>query len=132
MRSLLAIAREGGAPLVELEAQIAHPGYLAAASASKRSRCSAAYRKFAHYYPAATLDPDVAALLRVQAVAARDADVGLAGRDFTGADLSHLDLSGMNLAGCFLEGANLAGAKLVGRRSYRRRARSRRSHRAPT
>lgn len=113
LRDLLTIARDGGAPLEEMEAQVAHPGYIAALREQEES-VTASYRRFAHYYPAASLDPDRAALLRVQAVAARDADVGLRGRDFTGADLSDLDLSGMNLAGCFLEGANLKGTNLVG------------------
>lgn len=114
LRNMLTIAREGGQPLEEMEAQVAHPGYLASMQAMEL-QLTDAYRKFAHYYPAAgSLDPAQSQELRVIAMAARDGDVSMAGRDFTGADLSGLDLSGLDLTGAFLEGADLSGADLGG------------------
>lgn len=114
LRGVLQIARDGGAPLEDIEAQVEHPGY-AKMMREMEQRMKDAYKKFAHHFPAAAaLDGDEAQRLRVLATAARDGGVSLAGRDFTGADLSGLDLTDMDLRGCFLEGADFSGADLSG------------------
>ncbi len=114
LKENLAIARSGGAPLVDLEEKAADPAYLVALEAQERDLVDL-YRKGAHLQPAADRsEADASDRARAEIEAAHHNGIALAGRDFTGADLSGLSLRGIDLSGAFLESADLTGADLTG------------------
>jgi len=111
LHDMARIAAEGGVPMEELEQDLMDPRYEELLH-DLEARVRSAYGSFAHVMPAAAVDDERRAQLRVLVTAAKDSDESLAKRDLTGADLHGLDLSGMDLSGALLEGANLSGADL--------------------
>ncbi|MBW2527962.1 MAG: DUF2169 domain-containing protein [Deltaproteobacteria bacterium] len=110
----LEIAREGGAPLPDLEEQVQDPDYQAGLIATE-CELRELYRQYGHFQPpAAPMDAEASGAARVVVQAAYDSQTSLAGRDLTGADLSGMDLGGVDLGGAFLEGADLSGCDLTG------------------
>ncbi|HRI69685.1 MAG TPA: DUF2169 domain-containing protein, partial [Polyangium sp.] len=119
MRDLCKIARDGGAPLEPLEAQIEDPDYREQLLTQEKQMLEM-YRRSAHrQYPVDTLSIEQSERARAELSAAKLASIAMPDRDFCGLDLSGLDLSGIDLSGAFLEsvnleGTNLSGAKLAG------------------
>lgn len=114
LRGTLRIAREGNAPLLELEAKAEDPAYFAELQSQERQLVES-YRKGAHYqHPVEPRGPEGSELSRVEIEAAHHNGIGLPDRDFTGADLSKLVLPGIDLSGAFLESVDLTGADLSG------------------
>jgi uncharacterized protein YjbI with pentapeptide repeats len=119
LRDLCKIARDGGAPLAPLEAQIEDPQYLEQL-ATQEQQMFEMYRRSAHrQYPVDTLSIEQSENVRAVLSSAKMANIAMLDQDFCGVDLSGLDLSGIDLTGAFLEsvnleGTNLSGAKLAG------------------
>jgi uncharacterized protein YjbI with pentapeptide repeats len=114
MRDLCALAREGGAPLPELEAKLEDPEYKKELE-NQEAQLRRMYRTGAHrQHPVEELSREASEGTRAELLAAKIASVALPERDFCGADLSGLDLSGIDLRDVFLESANLEGTILTG------------------
>lgn len=119
LRDLCKIARDGGAPLAPLEAQVEDPAYREQLVTQEKQMLEM-YRRSAHrQYPLDALSLEQSEKVRAELSAAKIAGIAMPDRDFCGVDLSGLDLSGIDLTGAFLEsvnleGTNLAGAKLAG------------------
>ncbi|RLB64420.1 MAG: hypothetical protein DRI90_04580, partial [Deltaproteobacteria bacterium] len=111
LHDMARIAAEGGVPMEDLERDLMDPRYEEMLH-ELETRVREAYVSFAHVMPTAVIGEQQRAQLRIQMVAAKDADEPMAGRNLTGADLHGLDLSGMDLTGAFLEGADLSEANL--------------------
>lgn len=112
MRDLCKIARDGGAPLPELEAQTEDPVFQEQL-AEQETQMLAMYRRGAHrQYPVDALLLEQSQNARAELEAAKLAGIAMPNRDFCGLDLSGLDLSGLDLSGSFLESANLEGTNL--------------------
>lgn len=123
MTSLLKTARDGGAPMEDLEAMLADPKLLPNLRELEQ-RLLDLYVQSAHMQmPMDRLTRDDSAPFRAEVEVARHNEITLEHRDFSGADLSDMELDGMGLEGAFLEavdlsrtsmqGANLAGAVLA-------------------
>ena len=114
LESLLAIAREHGQPVVEMEQKLADPAYLAELLEAEE-RLRQAYVLSAHHRrPVERLAPDDVEPFRAEIEAAQHNAIGLEGRDYSGADLSGMSLPGMDLAGAFLEAVDLSRTDLSG------------------
>ena len=86
MKENLAIARAGGAPLLDLEQKAEDPSYLAELEAKERDLFEV-YKKSAHFqHPAGRAEGSDR--IRAEIYAAHHNGIALHGRDFTGADLS--------------------------------------------
>ena len=113
MREMLAIAKQGGVELPELEAMANDPEHQARLLGLEEQLVDT-YRRSAHFMPKGKeVSSGARARLREKVVEAREARHRLDDPDLTGADLSGLDLSGMDLTGCFLEGALLVETNLT-------------------
>jgi uncharacterized protein YjbI with pentapeptide repeats len=114
LRALLAKADAVGAPVPELRARLADPGF-EGRLVKLEETLRESYRKHAHHHPEAfRLDGAEGARARAEVVAARESGASLAGRELTGVDLSGLDLRGLDLRGAYLEHATLADSDLRG------------------
>jgi len=114
LHDMARIAAEGGMPMEELERDLLDPKYEQTLR-DLEARVQESYVRFAHLMPVAAVpDEEGRHQLRVIAIAAKDAEESLAGRNLVGADFHGLDLSGMSFAGAFLERADLRGANLHG------------------
>jgi uncharacterized protein YjbI with pentapeptide repeats len=108
------IGRNAGMLIPAAEAKIRDPEFMSKLRQTE-AQLLEAYRKFAQFFPAASvLEGEEATRIRDEVQVAVAAGESLAGRDLTGADLHGMDLSGVNLEGAFLEAANLSNAKFAG------------------
>jgi len=111
---MLEVAREGGQPNEELEAQLSDPDYVAQL-VDTEDRLRKSYLDYAHFQPsAAPMDPSDGQQARVVVGAAMDSNTSLGGRDLTGADLSGMTLTGVDFSGAFLEAVSFRGSDLSG------------------
>ncbi len=114
LRDQVQLAQNVGVELPMVNEKLADPQLLEKLQAAE-GQLREAYRRFAHYQPAAQgLGADVAASLGEQLRRAVAVGEAVQHRDFTGADLSGANLSGADLSGVWLEVANLANANLQG------------------
>lgn len=112
MNEMLTMAQNGGVALPEVEAQLRDPELRKKLEkAEEAARMS--YRMTAHWRdPAAALDPERSAELRVELSRKRASGEPVGALNLTGADLSGMDLSGMDLTEAWLESTDLSGADL--------------------
>ncbi len=114
MRSLLATAREGDVPMVELEQQLEDPDFLPKLQLMQ-AQAETLYRHSAHMqHPFEPIGRDASDLFRAEIEVAHHNDIELEARDFSGADLSKLNLEGISLSGAFLESVDLTDTNLKG------------------
>jgi uncharacterized protein YjbI with pentapeptide repeats len=114
MTDVVRASREAGAPMPEMEAQLADPAWQEGLVAQEQALLRV-YRTSAHHQdPAGRLGADGNDLARAEIVSAKELGASLAGRDFTGVDLSGLDLSGIDLSDALLESADLTATVLLG------------------
>ncbi len=114
LRDLARLKKNAGY-MTEEEERRFHDPALEAMLRDAEERILGAYRRFAHFWPAAAdRDPAENQALRARVMAAKAAGESLSGRDLTGADLSELDLSGVDLRRALLEKTRLRGTRLEG------------------
>lgn len=114
LRDLAEVGRKAGAPIVELEAKIADPEFVAKLEMAEAGLL-AGYRLGAHLMPAAKPATDeVQQRATVVVQACLDSGEPLRRHDLTGIDLRGFDLSGVDLSEALLEGADLRGVNLRG------------------
>ncbi len=114
MSAMVGDAAADGVPLPELEAQLEDRQYWEDLKAQEDGLRDM-YRKFGHLQPpAARMDPESSARVRLLVQMAVENDESLARRDFTGAQLAGMNLAGVDLGGAFLEGADLSECDLSG------------------
>lgn len=114
LRSMLAMAREGKAPIDDLEVMAEDPVLEAKLVAQEQSLVEL-YRRSAHLQdPVDPNSKEASEAIRTELTLALHNKIALGARDFTGADLSEMSLAGINLAGAFLESANLTNTDLRG------------------
>ncbi len=114
LRDQLVLAENAGAPLPEVEKQLADPGLFERLQQTE-DQILGAYRRYAQLFPAAAERPEhEARKLREIVLEAHAAGRSLALVDLCRADLSGVSLRGADLSRAFLEGADLRGADLSG------------------
>lgn len=112
LQQLLAIAREGNAPMEEFERQLDDPKYLEQLHDLEK-RLVELYKLSAHVqHPFAPFGREESDLFRAEIEVAHHNEIGLEERDFSGAHLGGMSLAGMNLRGAFLEAVDLTGTNL--------------------
>lgn len=105
-------ARAEGVPMLELEALLEDPAFIAKLEHNERSLRDL-YRRFAHTLPEVRVDGALANV-RGDVVEAALGEGSIAERDFSGANLKGRDLRGKDLSYAFLEKCDLTGANLAG------------------
>lgn len=114
MRDMIELGKNAGSDVSALESKVEDPAFEAMLRDAE-ARLFEAYRRFAHFFPAAEpLAPEASEALRARVVSAKKHGESFAGYDFTGADLSGLDLRHLDLSEALLEGADLTGSILHG------------------
>jgi uncharacterized protein YjbI with pentapeptide repeats len=114
MRDVIELGKNAGSDVSDLESKVDDP-QLEAMLRAGEARLFEAYRRFAHFFPAAEpLSPEASQALRGRVASAKKHGESVAGYDLTGADLSGMDLADLDLSEALLEGVNLTDSILRG------------------